>query len=73
MSLWRNFFLGSEPMVDKGQLRRVDVRTACRTMRAEMAKMGIDVRDPNHPVGTLPGGERQALWISRAVYFGAKA
>ena len=34
--------------------------------------MGIDVRDPNQTVGTLSGGERQAVAIARAVYFGAR-
>jgi simple sugar transport system ATP-binding protein len=34
--------------------------------------MGIDIRDPNQLVGTLSGGERQAVAIARAVYFGAK-
>ena len=34
--------------------------------------MGIDVRDPEQPVGTLSGGERQSVAIARAVYFGAK-
>ncbi len=34
--------------------------------------MGIDVRDPNQTVGTLSGGERQAVAIARAVYFGAQ-
>jgi simple sugar transport system ATP-binding protein len=72
MSLWRNFFLGSEPTVGAGPLRRVDVKTARRVVREEMAKMGIDVRDPDQPVGTLSGGERQAVSIARAVYFGAK-
>jgi len=37
-----------------------------------MAKMGIDIRDPDQPVGTLSGGERQSVAIARAVYFGAK-
>ena len=41
-------------------------------MRDELRKMGIDVRDPDQPVGTLSGGERQAVAIARAVYFGAK-
>jgi simple sugar transport system ATP-binding protein len=41
-------------------------------MREEMRKMGIDVRDPEQPVGTLSGGERQAVSIARAIYFGAK-
>jgi simple sugar transport system ATP-binding protein len=72
MSIWRNFFLGSEPTVGRGPVRRIDVRRAQETMVAEMRKMGIDVRDPDQPVGTLSGGERQAVAIARAVYFGAK-
>ncbi len=72
MSIWRNFFLGSEPTKGSGPLRRVDVRFAQETMVAELKKMGIDVRDPEQPVGTLSGGERQAVAIARAVYFGAK-
>lgn len=72
MSVWRNFFLGNEPTRGRGPLQRLDVKAAQSIMRAEMAKMGIDVRDPNQTVGTLSGGERQAVAIARAVYFGAK-
>jgi simple sugar transport system ATP-binding protein len=72
MSIWRNFFLGSEPTKGVGPLRRVDVKSAQKIMRDELKKMGIDVRDPDQPVGTLSGGERQAVAIARAVYFGAK-
>jgi simple sugar transport system ATP-binding protein len=72
MSIWRNFFLGSEPTKGSGPLRRVDVKFAQQTMVEELRKMGIDVRDPDQPVGTLSGGERQAVAIARAVYFGAK-
>ena len=72
MSIWRNFFLGSEPTRGRGPLRRVDVKSAQDTMVGELKKMGIDVRDPDQPVGTLSGGERQAVAIARAVYFGAK-
>jgi simple sugar transport system ATP-binding protein len=50
----------------------MDIKGAQRIMRDEMAKMGIDVRDPDQTVGTLSGGERQAMAIARAVYFGAK-
>ena len=38
----------------------------------EMAKIGINVADPNQPVGTMSGGQRQTLAIARAIYFGAK-
>jgi simple sugar transport system ATP-binding protein len=72
MSVWRNFFLGSEPTVGWGPFRRFDVGTAKRVVCEELGKMGIDVRDPDQPVGTLSGGERQAVAIARAVYFGAK-
>jgi simple sugar transport system ATP-binding protein len=71
MSVWRNFFLGSEPV--KGPLRRFDVTSAKRIARAELRAMGIDVRDVDQPVGTLSGGERQSVAIARAVYFGARA
>ncbi len=72
MSVWRNFFLGNEPTRGRGPLQRLDVKGAQKIMREEMSKMGIDVRDPNQTVGTLSGGERQAMAIARAVYFGAK-
>jgi simple sugar transport system ATP-binding protein len=72
MSVWRNFFLGSEPTVGIGPARRLNTGFAKRVMRDELRKMGIDVRDPNQPVGTLSGGERQAVAIARAAYFGAR-
>jgi simple sugar transport system ATP-binding protein len=72
MSVWRNFFLGNEPTKGRGPMQRMDIKNAQKIMREEMSKMGIDVRDPNQTVGTLSGGERQAVAIARAVYFGAK-
>jgi simple sugar transport system ATP-binding protein len=72
MSIWRNFFLGSEPTIGFGPASKLNTRFAKKVMREEMHKMGIDVRDPDQQVGTLSGGERQAVAIARAVYFGAK-
>ncbi len=72
MSIARNFFLGSEPTKGFWPFKRLDVDEANRIAREEMAKMGIDIRDPDQPVGTLSGGERQSVAIARAVYFGAK-
>jgi simple sugar transport system ATP-binding protein len=72
MSIWRNFFLGAEPTVGWGPLRRFDARTAKATVRRELSEMGIDLRDPDQPVGTLSGGERQSVAIARAVHFGAR-
>jgi len=72
MSIARNFFLGSEPTLGWGPFKRFDIGFASRVAKAEMAKMGIDLRDTTQPVGTLSGGERQSVAIARAVYFGAK-
>ncbi|HEY3686188.1 MAG TPA: ATP-binding cassette domain-containing protein [Streptosporangiaceae bacterium] len=72
MSVWRNFFLGSEPTRGRGPLQRFDVTTARRTARDALLEMGIDIRDPDQPVGTLSGGERQSVAIARAVYLGAR-
>ena len=72
MSIARNFFLGSEPTSGWGPFKRFDIGYANRVAKEELMKMGIDVRDPSQPVGTLSGGERQSVAIARAVYFGAK-
>ncbi len=72
MPIWRNFFLGAEPEKGKAFWRRFDSALAKRTVREELLKMGIDIRDPDQPVGTMSGGERQSIAIARAVYFGAK-
>ncbi len=72
MSVTRNFFMGREPTKGWGPLKRFDTTLAEETVREEMHKMGIDVRDPGQAVGTMSGGERQCVAIARAVYFGAK-
>ncbi|WP_424211129.1 ATP-binding cassette domain-containing protein [Streptomyces sp. BI20] len=72
MPVWRNFFLGSEPTKGRGPFRRLDVDLMRETTRAELLRMGIDLRDVDQPIGTLSGGERQCVAIARAVHFGAK-
>jgi simple sugar transport system ATP-binding protein len=72
MSITRNFFLGNEPTVGIGPLKRFDMRRAAGIAREEMRRIGIDVRDTDQAVGTLSGGERQTLAIARAEYFGAR-
>ena len=68
MPVWRNFFLGNE--VRKGP--RMNIAFMKKTCKDELMAMGIDLRDVDQPIGTLSGGERQCVAISRAVYFGAK-
>jgi simple sugar transport system ATP-binding protein len=72
MPVWRNFFLGSEITKGVGPLRRLDIRQMKKITKAELAAMGIDLRDVDQPIGTLSGGERQCVAIARAVYFGAR-
>lgn len=72
MPIWRNFFLGAEPERGLRPFRNFDIAFAKRTVQEELRKMGIDLRDPDQPVGTMSGGERQSIAIARAVYFGAR-
>lgn len=72
MPVWRNFFLGSEVRRGWGPVSRMDIGLMKQTAKKELYEMGIDLRDVEQPIGTLSGGERQCVAISRAVYFGAK-
>ena len=72
MSVTRNFFLGNEPTVGVGPLKRFDMAKAAGIAHEEMKRIGIDIRDTDQAVGTLSGGERQTLAIARAEYFGAR-
>lgn len=72
MSVWRNFFLGNEITKGWGPWRRLDVKKMKDLTKQHLLEMGIDLRDTGQQIGTLSGGERQAVAIARAVYFGAK-
>jgi simple sugar transport system ATP-binding protein len=72
LSVWRNFFLGSESERGAGPATQLDIAGMKRTAKAELLDMGIDLRDVEQPIGTLSGGERQSVAIARAVHFGAK-
>jgi simple sugar transport system ATP-binding protein len=72
MSIWRNFFLGEEPTKGRGPFRRFDVAHAKKVSREQIGEMGVVVRDVDQTLGTLSGGERQAVAIARAIHFGAR-
>jgi len=72
MSVSRNFFMGNEPEKKIGPFRFFDHDYANGVTMEAMKKMGINLRGPDQAVGTLSGGERQTVAISRAVHFGAK-
>ena len=72
MSVWRNFVLGAEPVRGRGPLRRIDVKAARATASEALARLGIQLRDPDQPVGSMSGGERQSLALARAIHRGAR-
>lgn len=73
MSVTRNFWMGREPLYRLSSLLPfINFPSANKVTLNEIEKMGITLREPTQAVGTLSGGERQSVAISRAVYFGAK-
>ena len=72
MSVSRNFFMGNEPIKKVGPIKLFDHDHANKITMQAMQEMGINLRGPDQAVGTLSGGERQTVAISRAVHFGAK-
>tara|TARA_E500000178_G_scaffold191714_1_gene189732 strand:- start:38 stop:823 length:786 start_codon:yes stop_codon:yes gene_type:complete len=71
-SVTRNFFLGREIKFGKGPFGILKMKEMHDIAINEMAKIGIKIEDPEQPVGTMSGGQRQTLAIARAIYFGAK-
>ncbi|WP_299029189.1 ATP-binding cassette domain-containing protein [uncultured Thermanaerothrix sp.] len=71
MTVWENFFLGRELVRNYGIIRLLDKRR-CRTVAREiLRRIGIDI-NVDQLVGTLSGGQRQAIAIGRAMYFGGE-
>lgn len=70
MSVLRNFILGREPL--RNGLGVLDLAQAAEAVRRSLEDLGIPLKDLHQPVGTLSGGQRQAIAIARAVYHGAK-
>jgi simple sugar transport system ATP-binding protein len=72
MGVGRSFFVGAELSKGWGPFTRFDKHRAGDIAVREMRSLGITrVTDGDRLVGSLSGGERQALAIARAVYFGA--
>jgi len=72
MSVTRNFFMGRELTRGLGPFGLMRMEEMDEITHDEMKKIGIDISDPRQAVGTMSGGQRQTLAISRAIYFGAK-
>jgi len=73
MSVARNFVLAAEPTKGWGVFRRLDLDKASQMALEGLRQLGIGrVISGRQLVGTMSGGERQALAIARALHFGAK-
>jgi simple sugar transport system ATP-binding protein len=73
MSVARNFVLAAEPTKGRGLFRRMNMEKAAEIAVASIKELGVSrVADGHQLVGTLSGGERQALAIARALHFGAR-
>ena len=71
-SVTRNFFLGRELKKGPSPFGIMKMKEMDSITIEEMSKIGINIANPDQPVGTMSGGQRQTLAIARAIYFGAK-
>ncbi len=70
LSIARNLFLGREPIKGPRFLNRLDQAAMDAVARDLLARVGISKNiPPETPIGSLSGGERQAVAIARAMYF----
>lgn len=72
MSIARNFYLGRELVRKFGPVTVLDRIKMDRECKKAVEEIGVRVRSPEDMVSTLSGGERQAISIGRAFYFGCK-
>lgn len=68
-----NIFLGRERMTRRlGFIPVLDRKTMREEARRALHELGIEIPNPDMPVRDLSGGQRQAIAISRAVYWNAQ-
>src|SRR5437016_6503608 len=70
LSIARNLFLGREPIKAPKFLNRMDQAAMNAVARDLLRQVGITKNiPPTTPIGSLSGGERQAVAIARAMHF----
>lgn len=70
LSIARNLFLGREPITGPKFLGRLDHKKMEQVASELLREVGISKNiPPSTPIGSLSGGERQAVAIARAMYF----
>ncbi len=71
LSIYHNMFLNRE-LLRRGPLRLLDHREMRRRAAEALAEIGVDVPSVELAVGSLSGGQRQAIAVARAVYSKAR-
>ncbi len=70
LSIARNLFLGREPIKGPGFLGSLDQEKMNTVAAGLLRQVGIEKNiPPTTPIGSLSGGERQAVAIARAMHF----
>ena len=70
LSIARNLFLGREPLKGPRFLNRLDQEKMNQVADDLLKRVGISKNiPPSTPIGSLSGGERQAVAIARAMHF----
>jgi len=72
MVAWRNFFIGKEETRKFGFFKFLDISSMRKETLGNLEKVKITMESADGNVSVLSGGEKQALAISRALYFGAE-
>ena len=71
LSIYHNMFLNRE-LLRRGPFRLLDHREMRRRAAEALAEIGVDISSVELAVGTLSGGQRQAIAVARAVYSKAR-
>lgn len=71
LNIARNFFLGSELTKGRGPFAYLDKKRMNSIVLNQIKQLGIRrIQSSSQLCGVMSGGERQALAIARAIYFG---
>jgi simple sugar transport system ATP-binding protein len=71
LSVYHNMFLNRE-LLHWGPLKLLDHRAMRRRAEAGLAEIGVEVASVETEVGSLSGGQRQAIAVARAVLSNAR-
>jgi simple sugar transport system ATP-binding protein len=72
LSVARNLFLGREPIKKMGFLRQMDIDYMKGESTKLLQNIGLKKINPDSPIVSLSGGERQSIAIARAMFFAAE-